>query len=50
MTIVLNKAKRETAGVLSNVLESIAEGRRVAIETVRTLDTLLGSGEASNAD
>lgn len=44
MTVALNKAKRDTAAVLSDVLESIAEGRRIATETVRALDTLLGSG------
>lgn len=46
MTVVLNKAKRETAAVLSEVLESIAEGRRITTETVRALDALLGEQDA----
>jgi hypothetical protein len=46
MTVVLNKAKRETAAVLSDVLESIAEGRRITTETVRALDALLGGQDA----
>lgn len=46
MTVVLNKAKRETAAVLGEVLESIAEGRRIASETVRALDALLGDQDA----
>lgn len=46
MTVVLNKAKRETAAVLGEVLESIAEGRRITTETVRALDALLGEQDA----
>ncbi len=42
MTVALNKAKRETAAVLSEVLESIAEARRITTETVRALDAILG--------
>jgi hypothetical protein len=45
MTAVLNKAKRETAAVLQDVLESLAEGRRVTAETVKALDALLGDGQ-----
>jgi hypothetical protein len=46
MTVVLNKAKRDTAAVLSEVLDSIAEGRRITTETVRALDALLGESDA----
>ena len=44
MTAVLNQAKRETAAVLSEQLESLSEGRRITAETIRALDTLLGEG------
>lgn len=46
MTVVLNKAKRETSAVLSELLESIVEGRRITTETLRALDTLLGEQDA----
>jgi len=42
MTAVLNKAKRDTATVLQDVLDSVAEGRRIVTETIKALDTLLG--------
>jgi hypothetical protein len=42
MTAVLNKAKRETAAVLNEVLEILAEGNRMLTETLRALDALLG--------
>ena len=44
MTAVLNQAKKETAAVLGEQLESLAEGRRITAETIRALDTLLGEG------
>jgi hypothetical protein len=42
MTAVLNKAKRDVAAVIQDVLDSIAEGRRVITETIKALDVLLG--------
>jgi hypothetical protein len=42
MTVVLNRAKRQTAAVLKDILESIDEGRRIATEAVKALDALLG--------
>jgi hypothetical protein len=42
MTAVLNKAKRETASVLQEIVDSLEEGRRVVSETIRALDVLLG--------
>lgn len=44
MTVLLNKAKRETAAALQDILGSLAEGRRIVTETVRALDALLGEG------
>ena len=41
MTIALNRAKRETVTVLQTLLDSIAEGRRIVAETIRTLGTIL---------
>ena len=41
MTSVLNHAKRDTAMVLQDVLDSLAEGRRIVTETIRTLDAIL---------
>ena len=43
MTSVLNAAKRETATVLQEQLDSIAEGRRIVTETIRSLDAIVGS-------
>ena len=43
MTSVLNAAKRETATVLQELLDSIAEGRRIVTETIRSLDAIVGS-------
>ena len=43
MTSVLNHAKRETAMVLQDLLDSLAEGRRIVTETIRTLDAILGN-------
>lgn len=43
MTSILNHAKRETAIVLQEQLDSLAEGRRILTETLRTLDAILGS-------
>lgn len=42
MTAVLNRAKRETATVLQEVVDSLEEGRRTVSETIRALDALLG--------
>ena len=47
MTSVLNAAKRETAIVLQDQLDSMAEGRRIITETIRTLDAILGNGPAA---
>ena len=49
MTSVLNAAKRETANVLQDQLESLAEGRRIVTETITTLDTILGNRPPANA-
>ena len=45
MTAVLNKAKRETATVIQQVLDSMASGRRVLTESIRALDSLPGEGD-----
>ena len=45
MTAVLNKAKRETATVIQQVLDSVASGRRVLTESIRALDSLTGEGD-----
>ena len=42
MTAVLNKAKRDTAMVLQDLLDSMAEGRRIVTETIKSLDTRIG--------
>jgi hypothetical protein len=42
MTVILNRAKRETAEVLTEVQEGFAAGRRVVGEAGKTLDALLG--------
>lgn len=42
MTAMLNRAKRETAAVLQEVIESLEEGRRIVSETIKALDVLLG--------
>jgi hypothetical protein len=42
MTAVLNRAKRETAAVLQEVVDSLEEGRRTVSETIKALDVLLG--------
>ena len=42
MTAVLNKAKRDTAMVLQDLLGSMAEGRRIVTETIKSLDTRIG--------
>lgn len=44
MTTILNAAKRETARVLQDQLDSMAEGRRIVTETIRSLDAILGNG------
>lgn len=49
MTAVLNNAKRETAMVLQDQLDSVAEGRRIVTETIRTLDAILGNRPATSA-
>ncbi len=49
MTSVLNNAKRETAMVLQDQLDSLAEGRRIVTETIRTLDVILGSESPASA-
>ena len=41
MTVHLNRAKRETVSVLQTLLDSIDEGRRIIIETIKTLDAIL---------
>jgi hypothetical protein len=46
MTVVLNRAKRETAAVLGEILESIAEGRCITTQNVRALDALFGEADA----
>ena len=46
MTSILNRAKRETAMVLQDLLDSMAEGRRIVTETIRMLDVILGNGPA----
>ena len=43
MTSVLNAAKRETARVLQDLLDSMAEGSRIVTETIRSLDAILGN-------
>ena len=43
MTSVLNAAKRETARVLQDLLDSMAESRRIVTETIRSLDAILGN-------
>ena len=47
MTSVLNQAKRETATVLQDQLDGMAEGRRIVTETIRTLDGIIGEQEQS---
>ena len=42
MTTVLNKAKRETVEVLQQTLDSMDAGRKVVIEAIRALDSLIG--------
>jgi hypothetical protein len=42
MTSLLNRAKRDTTEVLDEILQSMAEGRRVITEAVKALDSLLG--------
>ena len=49
MTSVLNAAKRETAMVLQDQLDSMAEGRRIVTETIRALDAILGNPTAASA-
>ena len=49
MTSVLNAAKRETSMVLQDQLNSIAEGRRIVTETIRTLDAILGNRPTASA-
>ena len=49
MTSVLNNAKRDTAMVLQDQLDSMAEGRRIVTETIRTLDVILGSESTASA-
>ena len=49
MTSVLNNAKRETGMVLQDQLDSMAEGRRIVTETIRTLDVILGSEPTASA-
>ena len=49
MTSVLNNAKRETGMVLQDQLDSMAEGRRIVTETIRTLDVILGSEPSASA-
>ena len=44
MTSVLNRAKRETAVVLQDQLDSMVEGERIVTETIKALDVILGSG------
>lgn len=48
MTSVLNAAKRETAKVLQDQLESLAEGRRIVTETITTLDAILANRPPAN--
>ena len=45
MTAVLNRAKRGTANVIQQILDSIASGRRVLTEAMRALDSLAGEGD-----
>jgi hypothetical protein len=42
MTAVLNRAKRETAAVLQEIVDSLEEGRRTVSETIRALGVLQG--------
>ena len=49
MTSVLNAAKRETARVLQDQLDSLAEGRRIVTETIRTLDAILENSPPASA-
>ena len=42
LTSVLNHAKRETTVVLQDQMDSIAEGERIATETIKALDVILG--------
>jgi hypothetical protein len=42
MTSALNKAKREAASVLQEVVDSLEEGRRTVSETIRAFDVMLG--------
>lgn len=48
MTSVLNQAKRETATVLQDQLDGMAEGRRIVTETIRTLDGIIGEQAQSD--
>lgn len=43
MTSALNRAKRETAVVLQDQLDSMAEGERIVTETIKALDVILSS-------
>ena len=43
LTSDLNRAKRETAVVLQDQLDSMAEGERIVTETIKALDVILGS-------
>ncbi len=45
MTSVMNRAKRRTAEVLADVLDSLANGLRILRETVKALDTILGEDQ-----
>ena len=49
MTADLNNAKRETAMVLQEQLDSMAEGRRIVTETIRTLEAILGNRRTASA-
>ena len=40
MTSTLNKAKRETAIVLDEIIDSLAEGRRLLVDAIKGLDEL----------
>ena len=42
MTVVLNRAKRETTNVIQQVIDSMDSGRRVLTEAMRALDSLAG--------
>ena len=42
LTSVLNRAKRDTAVVLQDQMDSIAEGERIVTETIKALDVILG--------